>query len=297
MRAAPGRVFETEHPLVLALFVVAVVATTMCAFQPVFAAISLAGALVCAFVVSGAQRTWGMLRWLLPLFAVVCLANPVFSHMGATPLAQVGPLTIRLESLAFGACMGMLLLSSMLWLWLASDVLSLDRLLALGGGLMPTVGLMASMVIRLVPQLLRRGGRVRAARAACSGAGRGGNPVQEGARLSGILLSWSLEDSVERSDAMRARGWAAGQRRTQYLPWRMTTGDVVRLVCLLVLVLADAFLEWVAIRQWAFYPTMPHLVMWWGYLPHVALVLLPSVVVLCDRAVWAYARRRTCKSR
>jgi len=295
MQAVPARAFEAEHPVVLATYVVAVTATTMCAFHPVYATISLSGALLCALVVCGPERAWDVLRWQLPLFAVVTLANPVFSRLGDTLLWQAGPIAIHLESLVFGLCMGMMLVSSLLWLWCANDILTLDRLLALGGGLLPTVGLMVSMTMRLVPQLLHRGGQVRTVRAACSGIPDGGGPVQEGARLSGILLSWSLEDSVERSDAMRARGWVAGRRRTHYLPWRASTRDVAILVLLLVLVAVDAFLEWVACSQWVFYPTMPHLVLWWGYLPHVALVLLPTLVTLADRLGWQRVGRRTCQ--
>ena len=296
MQVVPDRVFESEHPAVLATYVVAVTATTMCAFHPVFAAISLAGALLCALVVCGPERAWATLRWQLPLFVVVVLANPVFSRLGQTLLVQVGPIAIHLESLVFGLCMGMMLVSSLLWLWCATSILTLDRLLALGGGVLPTVGLMVSMTMRLVPQLLRRGGQVRTVRAACSGAPRVGNPVQEGARLSGILLSWSLEDSVERSDAMRARGWAAGRRRSHYLPWRTTAHDVIRLALLLALVALDAFLERVACSQWAFYPTMPHLVPWWGYAPHAVLVLLPTLTALADRMGWERTGRRACQT-
>jgi energy-coupling factor transport system permease protein len=273
---------------------VAVTATTMCALHPVFASISLAGALAAAAAIEG-RSVLGPLRWQLPFLCLVCLANPLFSHRGDTLLAQWGAISIHLESVVFGLCMGMLLLASLLWLWLAGRLLSLDRLLSLGSGIMPTVGLMASMVMRLVPQIVSRGSRVGAVRAACSAAGGSKGAVRDGARVSGILLSWSLEDSLERSDAMRARGWRAGAQRTQYLPWSLSLRDVVALVLLIAWAALDAFLEWIACSQWQFYPVMPHLKVWWGYFPHVALVVLPLLFALVDRAKWTHARRVSCR--
>lgn len=292
MRSAPLQPFEALHPLVPAIYVAGTIVLTMCAFHPVYVTLSLAGALGSSLALRGVRPTADALRWQLPLFALVCLTNPLFSQRGSTVLFAWGWVTVRLESLVFGLCMGMMLMASLLWLWCASDVLTLDRLLGLGGSVLPTVGLMASMVMRLVPQLVRRGGQVSSTRAACSAAGEGGGLLASSARLSGILLSWSLEDSVERSDAMRARGWQAGAARSHYLVWRLSAGDVVWLAALVVLIAADALLQRVACAQWAFYPTMPHLVAWWGYLVHVVLVALPALVVGADRLAWAWIGRR-----
>ena len=274
---------------------VVVTATTMCAFQPVFATISLVGALACALAMCGPGETWGALRWQLPLFVLVGLFNPLLSQRGDTILWQAGLVTIHFESLAFGICMGTMLLASLMWFWLAGKVLTLDRLLSVGGGFLPTVGLMLSMVMRLVPQLVRRGGQVQAVRQVCSASGEASNAVRDGSRLSGILLSWSLEDSLERSDAMRARGWSAGKERSQYQLHHFAPGDACTLVLTLLLGCVDALLEWVACSQWQFYPTMPHVVVWWGYVPHILLVLLPALLVVADRVSWARVGGRSCK--
>ena len=48
----------------------------------------------------------------------------------------------------------------------------------------------------------------------------------------------------------------------------------------------NALLARVALGQWHFYPQMPRLMAWWGYLPFVLQVLLPSLAVLADRVSW-----------
>ena len=52
--------------------------------------------------------------------------------------------------------------------------------------------------------------------AACTAAGKRPRLRDELTRTSTMLLAWSLEHSVERADAMRARGWESGRPRTNY---------------------------------------------------------------------------------
>lgn len=312
---------EALHPLVLATYFAAVVLVGALSPQPVLAALSLAGALSCSVACLGARETLRQLRWELPALALVCVANPLYSHSGATTLLVVGPLVVRAESLAYGACMGAMMVSSVVWLACAGRVLGPDRALELGGGAWPTVSLMLSMALQLVPQLLRRAREVRAVGRACTAAtgcpapsgdaivtaggarsgvaapsrrhagaagpreGRAGRAAR-GARLSGVLLGWALEESVGRSDAMRARGWRAGARRTSWRRERLSTRDALAEVVLVALVGLCSLVAASACAAWRFYPTMPVLVAWWGYVPYAALMALPAVLAVVGRARW-----------
>jgi energy-coupling factor transport system permease protein len=142
-----------------------------------------------------------------------------------------------------------------------------------------------SITAQLVPQLMARSKAVRAVGAACTAA-QGGATGKHGdgrdaehatlIHTSTLLLSWSLEDSLERSDAMRARGWESGRARTSYRIERFKSSDAICVFALVALSILSAFLAWVACSQWHFYPTMPHLVAWWGYVPFALLTIVPS---------------------
>lgn len=377
--------FDTSHPAVPALYFAGTAVLMMFAMQPVYVGISLAGSLLCSFLCRGARATLRGLRWQLPMLALVCLANPLFVATGSTLLWRVGPIAVYAEALAYGACMGALMVSVVVWLECASRVLTQDRLLAVSGRVLPTVSLMVSMTAQLVPQLMRRASAVRQVTAACTAAGRvaaggaaadgaapgartlsadrdaglgtisqvvdgntcqvvgGGRttvPVVDGttsevvgdapaavgltdrdatdaprsqgeasqgdapdgrvarsrthrlarlrphARVGTMLLTWALEDSLERADAMRARGWGATQSRTSYRTWRFRTSDAVAMAIIGLLLALDALLAWVACAQFSFYPTMPRLVAWWGYVPYAALVLIPSALDVYQRVMW-----------
>ena len=107
-----------------------------------------------------------------------------------------------------------------------------------------------------------------------------------GVRVADQLMSWSMEDSIERADAMRARGWGAADRRSCYLPDSFRNSDALALAGIVLLAAASALLVFVACSQWHFYPTMPRLVAWWGYVPYMVLALLPTVLDLGQRVRW-----------
>ena len=277
--------FDTCHPAVPAAYFAATILIAIFAMQPVCVAISLAGALAFSFAARGWRRTLKGLRWQLPMVALVAVENPLFSASGSTLVAQLGPMAIYQESIAYGACAGALLVAVVLWFEDAACVLTQDRLLQLGARALPTVTLVTSMTAQMVPQLLDRAQSVRAATLATTAAVPQGSR-DRGVRVADQLMSWSMEDSIERADAMRARGWGATDCRSCYLPDSFRNSDALALAGIVLLAAASALLVSVACSQWRFYPTMPRLVGWWGYVPYVALALLPTLLDLGQRVRW-----------
>lgn len=283
MAAARPIAFESCHAAVPTALFAGVVALSMLAVHPVLVAVSLAGALVFSLLARGAAATVRGLAWQLPLLALVCLANPLFSASGSTLLLKLGPRSVYLESLAYGATMGALMVAVVLWFEGAAAVLSQDRLLALAPRRARALPLLAGMVAQLVPQLLRRSRDVRAALAACTAAGPRPAAREALMRTSSLLLSWSLEESLERADSMRARGWESGRSRTCYRPERLRGRDVVALCGIAALLAAAAAYAWLLCADWRFYPRMSGLGPWWAYVPAAALVCLPAAAELSAR--------------
>ena len=285
MARSRSTAFDACHAAVPAMLFAGVAALSMLAVHPVFVTLSLSGALAFSLVARGAAATVRGLAWQLPLLVLVCLLNPFFSASGSTLLLKVGPRSVYLESLAYGATMGALLVATVLWFEDAAAVLTQDRLLALAGRRARSVPLVASMAAQLVPQMLGRARAVRAAARACTAAGPRPPARDELLRTSTMLLSWSLEDSLERADAMRARGWESGSPRTRYRPERFRARDAVAAAGIAALLALGAAGAWAACSSWEFYPRMSGLAPWWCYLPFALLALLPAVAELAAR--WA----------
>ena len=101
-------------------------------------------------------------------------------------------------------------------------------------------------------------------------------------RIVSILMGWGMEDGIERSSAMRARGYDCGARRTTYKRYRFTAADTAVVVAVGVFALVNAVLVYTACSQYQFYPTASVLVAWWGSIPYALMMLIP--VVLCLRS-------------
>ena len=276
--------FETSHPVVPALYVLLTLVFTMAAMQPVLIAIALAGAFAANCCARGARATLAGLRWQLPVIFIIAIFNPIFSASGSTVLFRIGERAIYLESLAYGFAMGGLFVASALWFMAGSYMLTFDKVMALFGNVAPTVSLMVSSTMRMIPRFVRRGHQVLAVQSASGVPGGGLETVRSRLRLSSVLMGWGMEDSLETADAMRARGWGAAPRRTTYTRYRFSAADAACVVCLVLGGLLCALIAWAATSQFAFYPTTSRLVAWWGYVPYATWMFVPTAAhLICLR--------------
>lgn len=279
----PVAAFSMSHPAVPALYIVLTLGLTMLSMQPVLIALSLAGGLAYGFATRGMARTLGALRWQLPVILIIALVNPLFSASGSTELFRIGMRAVYLESMVYGLCMGGLFVASVLWFEAAASMLEYDKVLALLGNTAPVIALMISMCMRLIPQFLRRGRTVLAVQDAIDVPGRAPtDPARSRLRASSVLMGWGMEDSLERADAMRSRGWGAVPRRTTYARYRLGRGDVVALVGLALFGASAVTVAWTATTQYSFYPQLSVPAPWPGYVVYAAWMALPCVLCAID---------------
>ena len=270
--------FDTAHPAVAAVYAVATLALTMVSLQPVLIALSLAGGFAYSCCVRGFGASLASLRWQLPFILLVAVLNPLFSASGSTELFRLGGRAVYLESLCYGCAMGGLFVASALWFQGAAHMLPFDRVMALLGNAAPVLALMVSQGMRLVPRLVRQGGLIGTAQEASLPRRRRGGELRGRLRLSTVLMGWSLEDSLETADAMRARGWGAAPRRTTYTRYRFTADDAAAVLALAAGAALSAAVSFAATSQFEFYPTMSSLVAWWGYAPYALWMLVPALL-------------------
>lgn len=289
------------HPAVALAYCGVSLVMAMCAMQPVYLALCLLGALAWRCCLVGVEGALRPLLWQLPLALVVAVANAAFVSSGSTVILRVGVRAFYLEALLYGLCQGLMLVDVLTCFANASEVLTADKVMGLLGASMPTVALMLSMTMRLVPRFSRRASEATGATSACTAAGgqagradpSGGGRrrarrrrLDEGVRLSTVLLGWGLEDSLETADSMRARGWGAAPVRTSYRRQRFRPADALALSLVALLAVASALSAWAACRDFSFYPQAQGLAPWFSYAPYVAFLLLPLVLHLKEVLTW-----------
>lgn len=260
----------------------------MAAMHPVYVCLSLAGAFACSAVTRGLRPTLRALRWIVPLCLVVAAANPLFSASGSTELFRIGLRAVYLESLVYGLCAGGMFASVFLWFASYAACMTSENSMALLGNVAPTVTFMISQALRLLPQFLTRGRVIMQVQDAVSVAAPRGKKESAAARMRvvNVLMGWGMEDGLERSDAMRARGYGCGVKRTTYQRFRIRRADAALLLVIFVLALASAVSLYAAVSTYDFYPVMTPLAPWWGYAVYGVFMMVPVMLQAKEWWLW-----------
>ncbi len=224
-----GKKFIQEHPVVLIIYLFGGMLITMLTMHPVLLAISIGISGFYAGVLCG-KKLWIQLLWvMLPVLFFTVIILPLFSHNGITPLFYINDMPVTKESVSFGLVMSELLLGIFLWFRVANAIMDSEKILYLFGRTFPVVGLLVSMVFRLIPQMRLRFYQIQDAQ---KGMGRAISNLSIHGKIRmllkemSILISWSLESSIETSISMESRGYGTG-KRTSFDLFRFTSKSAV----------------------------------------------------------------------
>ena len=282
------------------LYFGAVIACTMFFLHPVSLCISLAGAFLYAACLKGRRALLRSCGFLLPMALLAAVVNPMFSHEGVTVLAYLpsgNPLT--LESTAYGAAAAVMLAAMLLWFSCLSEVLTSDKLIFLFGRVFPALSLLLSMTLRFVPQFLRQ---FRTVAGAQWGLGRDiskGNllrRMQTAATILSIVVTWTLESSIETADSMKSRGYGL-PGRTGFALYRWERQDALTLCWLAVCCVFLAVGAAAGGLRWQYYPAIRGGEMTClGAACQTAYLLLCMTPVMLNRKEAGRWKRSVCKT-
>lgn len=226
-----------RHPFVLLIYLMGNLLVTMLTSHPVLLGISFIMAAITGSMLCGKQIWRRSLLLFLPLFFFAAVFLPLFSHNGVTPLFYINSQAITLESIRYGVVMSVMLVTIYMWFQVGSKLLDGEKLFYLFGRIAPSFGLLISMVFRMLPLLRNRFREIREAQK-----GLGLHEADTGVinrcrwfgREFSILISWSLENSVETAVSMESRGYGTG-RRTSFHLFRVHRADVVFVIVFSIL--------------------------------------------------------------
>lgn len=160
-------IFDRYHPAVALIYCGVLLAFSMAAMHPVYLLATFAGLVAYNAVLRGAKAALSGMLWQAPLVLILAIANPLFVSAGSTELFRIGLHAVYLEALCYGLCQGLMLVNVLLAFSIAARVVSSDKVLCVLGNATPTLALMISMAMRLVPQFVRRGEAIADTQKAC----------------------------------------------------------------------------------------------------------------------------------
>lgn len=282
--------FTQRNPIAVAVYFLAAAGVAMFSMDPVLLAVSLCGAVVLFLLLDrpGSLRSH---LWMLGLFLLSAIINPLTYHNGRTVLLVVNHNPITLEACLYGIAAAGMIVATLYWFRSFSRIMTGDRLLYLLGGLSPGLALVISMALRYVPLYGRQWRRVEETQRTL-GLYREENAVDTlrgKARVFSAMTTWALENGVVTADSMAARGYGTG-RRTHFSLFRFRADDILLLV--LSLVLAGVSLWGAAGRGVQYYPVFSLSPLTGralaGYLAYGGLVLLPLILQTKEAIAWRF---------
>ena len=224
------RFFERYHPAALLAYFAAVLLIAMFAGSPLTAALALAGGLCFAATMTTAKEKLADLTFYLPLVLLVTVTNPLFSHNGVTPLFFLNGRAVTLEAILYGAGLGVTLWAVLLWCRCWSRIMTSEKLLYLFGRVIPNLSQVLSMALRYVPLLRRQAKKLERAQQVLGlyASERYFDRLRSKLAVYSGLVGWSLENAVEVSRSMKARGYGL-KGRTAYANYHFTRRDAALL--------------------------------------------------------------------
>ncbi len=281
--------FVKLHPFSGIIYFAAVIGFSMLFMNPVCILISLSCAILNAALINGKKALAFTARFIFPMITAVVIINPVFNHRGATVITYLpwnNPLT--LESVIYGAASAAMVASVMLWFSVFNTVMTSDKIICLFGRIIPSLSLVISMTLRLVPRFISQFKQLRASRV-----NRNKTSLKTLVRELYVMISWALESAVESADSMKSRGYGL-KGRTSYNIFKFRKTDGTSLIFTLCISAALIVFIILGTAKYSYFPmfkfdfsTITSVIF---YILYAGVMLLPAIISGWEGLKWKRLR-------
>jgi energy-coupling factor transport system permease protein len=285
------------HPAVAVLPFAAAIGFSMLTFHPVYSVMTLFCSITLAIKFNGQKALRLLLRFCVPIFIFTVLINTAFNKNGVTVLFYIGDWAIVLEGFFFGLCSGAALSSVLLWFSCYSSVIDSEKFLFLTSRFSPNAALLVSMTLGQVSQMTKKISEINDAQIGIYGDEH--KKLSKRLRLAmlkiSVLLSWSMEDSVQTADSMHSRAYGTG-RMTKMNPYTFGKKDSLLLVltivsmsiCFSFIIAGKASFRFFPIAQTVSYDPISV----FGYFSYFVMLSLPMIIEIKEAFQWRFYMSR-----
>lgn len=277
--------FSKCHPLVNFLFFVGAIGFGVVIQHPAYIVSGFLGAMVYYFLLKGTAAL-KLMFGLIPMFLFLTVINPLFNHYGEHVLFHVFGNPYTLEAVYYGMAIAGIFLVMTVWFLCYNQVLTSDKFVCLFGSLIPSLSMLLVMVLRMIPNLMRKASQFSGARKSI-GKGVGEQStrkekIRDGLQILSALTDWALEGSIVTADSMRSRGYGC-TKRSNFRIYRMTLRDILLLAVILLLAAMVIFAGGIEAE---YTPNLFIASPGWGLAAYCIYLLIPSVLHIKEAVQW-----------
>ncbi len=285
--------FRNYHPVVVLVYFVSILLMAMFLWNPLIQAISLLAGLAFFMALYSKREVGIAILFYLGLFFLITVTNPLFTHQGVTPLFFMNGNPVTREAFLYGGAAAMLIISVMVWFKSYEKIMTSDKFLYLFGRIVPKVSLTISMALGFVPEFRREMGKVEKTQKAMGLYENKSylDKIKGKISVLSVLISWSLENAVEKSHAMKARGYGL-KGRTQYSIFTFRPQDGILISLCLFLLAIILFGAAKGVTAFTYYPEVSSLSLNFlsqvTYLSFALMAFLPVIIEVEENLKWTY---------
>lgn len=184
----------------------------------------------------GERHSWRKLWMDGMIVAATVLVNLLTNHRGETYLFYLNDNIVTLESIVYGTVLGLQIVLLIHIAALMSRRMTAEKIVIVTGYLSPAMAILFSMAIRNVERYHRKIQEIYRYQRCESRSESIWEKLLISIRTVSILVNWALENGIEISDSMTARGYGSG-RRTSYAPIRLLHIDIIEIIILIMVFL------------------------------------------------------------
>lgn len=287
--------FKKYHPIVNMIYFAIVLLFAMFMMHPVMICISLFCGMCYLLYLKGPGNLLKSMRYMFIMILMIIIINPMFNHEGMTILFYLdngNPVTK--ESIIYGIFMALLFMSVIIWFGCYNEVMTSDKFVYLFGRIIPHLSLTLSMALRYVPRFKTQFKVVRDAQKCIGRDITNGNifvRIRNFAKIVSIMISWSLENSIETADSMKSRGYGLpGRTAFSIFRFDKRDGKTLTFMVLCTVLLLAGIIHGEA--YYRYYPTFEEGLFGWKrtilYIIYGVVCLLPLIINYMEDRRWKY---------
>lgn len=287
------RAFEKYHPAVSAFYFFTVIIIAVFVWHPIIQLSALTGAAAFCFSLESPRKALKNTGFYIPLFLMVAVTNPLFSHNGVTPLFFLNGNPVTLEAFAYGAAIAVAVIGVMLWCKCMGEIMSSDKFLWLFGRPFPKISLVLSAALRFIPLFVRQSKEVSRAQKAMGlySSKSYVDKIKAAFSVLSVMITRALESAIDTSMSMKARGYGTG-RRTSFSIFRFTLRDLIFLITALALFAVTLIGIALGKTEFCYYPEITEIQADAGFIitcsAYFALAILPFITEIKEELKWKY---------
>ncbi len=266
------------HPFVLFIYFFYVIFTAVFTFNPLFLLPALFGALLLLIKLDGVKIIKVSFAYVI-IFILIALSNPLFSHNGATVLFFINDSRITLESLVYGICAALMIVSALVWFNCFNKVFDSEKIMYLLGRIFPKLALVFSMTLNFIPRMITEFKSIYNAQKSVKQ-----SRIKRYTGSFSAVITRSMENSIVTSDSMNARGYML-KGKTFFHRYKFSAVDAIYL-CVFTVLFA---LSIVWKSDVTFYPVIQMNLTSLNYISVIAftvLTVLPFVLEVKEALKW-----------